>query len=548
MYRRIQLATAVSTALLLVAGGTAAGCTDDAGADPKVDAELADAGDVAPEVSSPDTTPDAPDTSEDTGPELNCELGEVRYPAETLVAASDVSAHSDQPNLLWSEQLVDRDDRALSPDGPPAVSRGMRHDREWVDLLILPTKRAATEEFKAARVTPKIDASTGDVRGYTSGVEVRYDSPWQLQIDDLPLPMLLPDIETTVLFGAAVGANSNTNPVHEPHINIDLRVSSDEWGTGLSRRPVDHLYADRWPLVTDAVILPHGRGAALWSGREVLGLSGDFFDANELPRPVADWSVELEALWPDVPADTELKWLKSPGPTDMVVLARHEPSSGEPVSDRLFRIDPCGDHSLVFEADGITDEVLKVSDAYLIRTGSRDDSSPSSPTLVSDGQVQASLDLDCRDLVQTGDEEFACLSPDVDTSTFELIYFDNELNVVDTRELDAGYSHMRLALAGAGDTLVLTGLAQGDDDTPEGHLLLVRPDAVTTYALPEPDGWQPGEEAVDHAYPVLTQRGVVVVAWGEQVHGLQTNIAGMAHTTYPRAHFGGNHNRGFVDP
>ncbi len=48
--------------------------------------------------------------------------------------------------------------------------------------------------------------------------------------------------------------------------------------------------------------------------------------------------------------------------------------------------------------------------------------------------------------------------------------------------------------------------------------------------------------------PVLTQQGILVLTYGRRLIGIRTPIPGLANSSNPRSHDGGNQNRGWAEP
>jgi hypothetical protein len=545
MFRHMPVAAALSLLFVVFS----ASCSDDGNqSDWDIDEEFTDVADDG-HVDTPTVTP-LPDSGEDTRDsapdEIDCPVGEVEYPAETLQNPQLHHRLGEVPRLLWTQPIETFDEQPGEPNGPPGMARGMMHDHEGVDLLVVPTYMPATAEGYAYLYSLEFDANTGQRWG-GSGSGLNPDD-YEQQIRGLPAPILFPDTEAALSLSASQPAPDNEDSPFGPKLNVDLSLRSDEWGTGSYGTPVEGLSRGTVPMLSHAVVLPSGRGAVVWDGRQVLGLHKALFDATTFPFTTLVWTLELAEMWPDAPSGTELTWLKSPSADEMLVLARHAPDTGEPVADRLFRIDACGNHKEVFRADGIGSDLLKVGDNYLIRAGARDGSAEGShPLLVADGQTIATLDATCRDLVQTETDKFACLSRRADGAGFEILTFDDSLELVDTRPIDPAYTYARLTTAAHEGGFLLVALTEQDDQTTAGHLLVVHPERTDHYELPEADQWEPTSADVDNTWPVLTPRGIVAVAWSSSIVGIQTDLPGMAQTAFPRAHYGGNQNRGYID-
>lgn len=554
MYRRIVTAAAILAVITL----SITACSSDGdGEDWKLDDEL-DAGDAAdvahdtvdaerdarPDIQS-DVSPDA-----DTGhvPDLpRCPTTENAFPAETLPAAELPDPLGEVPRTIWSWPMENHDGNSAVPNGPLAVSRGMYHDKESVDVVVAPGFIEAVGEEPAWVYTFEVDADTGESLG-GGGSGVNYDERYESQAHGLPAPLLFPGEDLFVGFSVSQSTDSASSTASPGTLTIrlDSNYGSDSTGYDAPSRGT-------MPLLSDAVMFPRGRALLLWDERAVVALPRRLFEASRdsFPHPpYRDWIVDLDDLWLNAPEGTELTWMKSPSADEALVLARHTPPEGsdvEPQPDRLYRIDPCSYFDEVFSGVGIADELLKVGEQYLIRIGSREESAAgSTPVLVADGEIQASLDVNCRDIVQTDADRFACLSKK-DDGTFHVVRFDDALEQTSSEPLDSGYSYARLSSAADNGALVLLAMREQDDQTPVVDLVLASSDDAVTYELPEVQDWEPTTDDVDKAWPVLTQRGVVALMWGTSLLGVQTSLPGLARTAYPRAYYGGNRNRGFVD-
>lgn len=521
----------------------------DAFSDAADGAELGDTKEIV-DLDVPPTDSSDADTTE------RCEGGR-RFPGE-VVRSGDNDGSEREPSLNWSTTLADATphDEELwdyqevvslafaddfdGRDNAPAtlVARTANPDRpEDVDGVV----RNLTWEF--------VDLRPFSSNGYSPSEEF-------VQTHGLPASQLVP-ARHTLLGPFAVTREETTEPNGSfvAVLNEVLRPEFRDLWYDLGEVP-----EEGEPRVGPTAIMPNGLLVTTWNDRRLMAirLPPPERPDPEVPRVVdTAWSIETDDIWENAPSTARIDWLRAVGPETIVFRIRDQ--ADDPVQDRLFELDPCRpeEATLIVEANGIGPEVVKTSDGFLLRVGHRDGGfAGSEPVHVVDGRVVARLGEQCRGLVQSGGNEFRCARGSAAHGELTWIRFSPTMDDPSVEGLDAGNVRRgQLHLVGQpGPSMLFTGVRRSDETA--SIVVLVR------YS----DGWrrlqiEATQTRLDADTPlprvadtpgVLTPSGeflFAAVAGGRHwIFGVNTALDGLVETSYPRARYGGNYNRGWVKP
>lgn len=466
-------------------------------------------------------------------------------PPETPRAPAVVEEAGETPRVIWSELVPDT---VLGvPGWGVGLAAGRGDEFESGEHVIVQTRHEDPDEPNVVMMWD-IDSRDGD-KGGGSGYS---PDEGRLQIERLPAPLLVPAARTKMQLVGRTSSGDDGSATGGVKLTRQTMTGGEEGRDSLMGCVADYEFGE----LEVPPPIPVVRGFVATVDGQLLMLSADRVASIDHTRvdPAGDnflsadfeWELRVDQLWPDAPAGASFEWMKGVAATEVLVAVAVE-AAGER-THRVYALDATSPQQarLILAGERVAPEAMAIGEQYLVRLAPRGEDA-GRLVLASAGQASATLEVGCRDVVKHRADRFACLQPATDAARAQLVEFDASLEVRATHQLPDDYRFPRLLLAARSDALVLLGLRDNPDERARAEVLFFEDQSWQRVELPRVwDAEDPNVPMMGNATAVMTPAGRMIVLLGPAFYGVQTDDGPLAATSHPRARFGGNHNRGWV--